>query len=230
MNKKFTGRLLSIGLTASLIISSGSFLSNISVSAEDTVNTVIASDGTANEYNSYISSFTDFPAAEESIALNAETAKLSGDAVLKNDIDGKAAVYWEKGEGSASWTVTVSSDTYYNLKLIYSSVATGVDYSFAFEIDGKTPFDEASSLSFPRLWQDSQTEFRVDDLGNELTPEQTEIDGYAEIFARSSTGVTVDPYAFYLSAGTHTVTLKNPEQPVAVAGIVLSAQIGRAHV
>lgn len=223
MNKKFTGRLLSIGLTASLIISSGSFLSNISVSAEDTVNTVIASKGTANEYNSYISSFTDFSAAEEDMALIAEDAILSGDAVLKNGINGKTAVCWEKGEGSASWTVTVSSDTYYNLKLIYSSVATGVDYSFAFEIDGKSPFDEASSLSFPRLWQDSQTEFRADDLGNELTPEQTEIDGYAEILARSSTGVTVDPYAFYLSAGTHTVTIKNPEQAVAVAGIVLSA-------
>ena len=55
------------------------------------------------------------------------------------------------------------------------------------------------------------------------TPEQKEVEGYCYGYAKSTTGVVVEPYAFYLTAGQHTITLKTPEQSVAVAALVLAA-------
>lgn len=219
MKIKTIGQLLSIILAVSLLFGCA-VTGNITAFADENNSAEIA---VSNEYNSYMNSFADFPAAEQNIELGAVSAVLSGDAILKDGVNGKTAVLWHKGKGSASWNVSIPADGYYNLKVVYSSVVTGVDYSFGFEIDGKTPFDEAKMLSFPRLWKDMQKDFREDELGNQLTPEQTEIEGYCEIYARSSTGVTVDPYAFYLTAGTHTVSLKNPEQSVAVEKIILAA-------
>ena len=221
MNGKFIKRLLSVGLAAIMIICCNPFSGSVTVFAKKNADAVQV--GGSDEYKNYVSSFADFEAAEKNIELDSENAVFSGDVVLKDNVNGKKDALWEKGKGSISWTVDIPSDSYYNLKLVYSSVATGVNYNFIFEIDGVTPFEEAAMLNFPRIWKDAVSKFREDDLGNELTPEQTEIEGYSEILARCSTGVNVDPYAFYFTAGKHTVTLKNPEQSVAVEKVILSA-------
>ena len=174
-------------------------------------------------YNDYISENKNLNPAKNDIELKADGAKLDADITLKDDVNGKTAIVWKEGNGKAEWIFEVQEDAYYNLKLVYSSVATGVDYNFGLLIDGKSPFDEASSLSFPRIWENVEEKFKTDSVGNQLSPEQKEIDGYAEMLAKSSTGITVDPYAFYLTAGTHSLTLENTEQPVAVASVILAA-------
>ena len=130
---------------------------------------------------------------------------------------------WKEGNGEAVWNFEINEDAFYNIKLVYASVKTGVDYTFKVKIDGKLPFDEANALQFPRIWQNAEKKFKTDTLGNELSPEQKEIEGYAETLARSSTGVTVEPYAVYLTEGVHTLTLADPEQSVAVASVILAA-------
>lgn len=222
MRNNYRMRLVSLAL--SIMMLSSVIAPAVIASADESVPVIDSvTEQVKGSYNDYISDKDNFTKAESSIELNADKAILDSDIVLKDDVNGKTAIVWKEGSGKAEWTFSVPTDAYYNLKLIYSSVSTGVDYTFGVLIDGKSPFDEANALTFPRIWENAEAEFKTDNIGNQLSPEQKEIDGYAEMLAKSSTGITVDPYAFYLTAGTHTLTLANPEQAVAVAVVVLAA-------
>lgn len=224
MCNKFKKRLLST--TLAVLMLSGAVTVPVSVNADEVSETTnqTVTQIEAGTYNSYIEGKDKISPAKNDITLNATSAVVDNeDVLLKSNINGKDALVWNKGTGSVTWTFKVAEEAYYNIKLNYSSIKTGVDYVFAIEIDGTAPFEEAKSLVFPRYWQDTDKEFKTDNLGNELSPEQKEVSDYFWGFAKSSTGVVVDPYAFYLTAGTHTLTLKKPEQAVAVADVVLSA-------
>lgn len=190
-------------------------------------NTVSADDavtgGIGGSYKSYSEANKHFKPAESDISLEIDKAVIDEDIALEDNTNGKPALVWTNGDGKAEWTINLEKSAYYNINLAYSSVATGVDYNFGILIDGELPFEEANSLLFPRVWENVVNDFKTDDFGNELSPEQREIKGYAENLAKSSTGVTVDPYAFYISKGEHTITLIGPNQAVAVAGVELKA-------
>ena len=220
--KNYKLRLLSSALAVTMLTG---LLAPTAVSAEEdyTVNSVSAISAISDSYNKYASDKKDFAAAVSDISLDAASAQFDGDITLKPEFKGKPALVWENGQGSATWIFEVPEAAYYNIKLLYASVKTGVDYTFEITVDGSTPFEESSGLTFPRFWENVEEEFKTDLIGNQLSPEQKEIDGYGEEYAKSSTGVTVEPYAFYLTAGTHTVTVSNPEQAVALAAVTLAA-------
>ena len=215
-------RLLSSALAVTMLTG---LLAPAAVSAEENygINPVSVTTSISNSYNGYISDKNNIASAKEDIVLGAENASFGGDITLNPDYKGNSALVWEKGTGSATWTFTVPADAYYNLQLEYASLSTGVDYTFSVLVDGTAPFEEAEALTFPRYWENVEDEFKTDLVGNQLSPEQKEIDGYAKAYAKSTTGTTVEPYAFYLTSGEHTVTVSNPEQAVALASVTLSA-------
>lgn len=222
MRNNYKLRIVSLAL--SVVLLAGVVVPTVSVTADESVNAIDSTtEHVSGFYNDYISENKNFDAAEEDIELKADSAVLDDDVSFNNDVKGKAAIVWKEGSGKAEWTFEVQKNSYYNLKLIYSSVATGVDYDFSVLIDGKSPFEEAQSIIFPRIWENAEDKFKTDNVGNQLSPEQKEIDGYAQMLAKSSTGTTVEPYAFYFTSGTHTLTLAAPEQAVAVAAVVLTA-------
>ncbi len=222
MCKNYKTRLLSSALA--ILMLSGVVSPAVNVNADDIKPVqVVETETLSNSYNTYILDKSGFVSADKDILLNAADASVSGNLSFENDIKSKPALLWKEGNGEAVWNFEINEDAFYNIKLVYASVKTGVDYTFKVKIDGKTPFSEANALQFPRIWQNAEKEFKTDTLGNELSPEQKEIEGYAETLARSSTGVTVEPYAVFLTKGAHTLTLADPEQSVAVASVILAA-------
>lgn len=219
-------KLRFISLVLSIITLVSVFAPAVSVSADEQNNAPTVDTPTAvvsDSYNKYVSANKNFTPADKDVELSAEKATFDGDITIEENRMGETALVWKEGTGKAEWVFEAQEDAYYNIKLIYSSVTTGVDYNFGILIDGKAPFDEANSLSFPRIWKNVSNKIKLDDVGNQLTPEQTEVDGYVESFAKSITGITVDPYAFYFTKGAHTITLVGPEQAVAVAALMLKA-------
>ena len=227
MSKRAMKRLLPLGMA--LLIAASAF-----PLAAETTPPAPATDGAVPSvttdsaeqrvsYKDYIAGQT-AGNATASVVLAAADGLLHGtDVSRRSGYKGKDAVVWETGTGGVEWRFTIPADGLYTLRLVYASMTTGVDYTFGLKLDGATPFAEAESLSFPRLWQNAQAEFKTDRMGNQLTPEQQEIDGYAEVLARSSTGETVDPFAVCLTAGEHSLVLENPRQAVAVAQLILEA-------
>lgn len=215
-------RLLSSAMAVTLVTG---LLAPISISAEKSqdIDPVTEISAAVASYNEYLANVGKTSPAKADIILDTEAASFDEDITLNPEYKGKPALVWEKGTGSATWTVDVPTDAYYNVILSYASVTTGVDYTFSLLVDGQAPFEESTSLTFPRFWENVNDEFKKDLVGNQLTPEQKEIDGYAESYAKSTTGVTVDPYAIYLTAGTHTITVGGPNQAVAVSSLKLAA-------
>lgn len=225
MSQKATKRLLSLGMALLIAASAIPLAAETAPSAAADTGIIPQTDRAEQRasYKEYIAGQT-AKNAETSIALSAADASLHGTDVSRQpDYRGKDAVVWENGTGGIEWRFSVPAEGLYNLRLVYASVTTGVNYTFSLKLDGAAPFAEAESLVFPRLWQNAQAEFKTDRVGNQLTPEQKEIDGYAEILARSSTGETVDPFALCLTAGEHSLVLENPRQAVAVAQLILEA-------
>ncbi|MBO5358094.1 MAG: extracellular solute-binding protein [Clostridia bacterium] len=221
MYKNYRLRLTALAMAALMLVGIAA-PTTVSADENDVPNTDIVTESGNGSYNRYTSDNKGYSPAEKNISLGADKAKLDKDITLK-EVSGKNALVWNEGTGKAEWSFEVEKDAYYNIKLIYTSVSTGVDYTFGIMLDGKSPFEEAAALSFPRLWENAEDKFKTDNLGNQLSPEQKEVDTYCEMFAKSLTGVTVDPFAFYLTKGSHTLTLVGPGQAVAVASVVLAA-------
>ena len=123
-------RLLSSALAITLVTS---LLAPISISAEKSqdIDPVTEISAAVASYNEYLANVGKTSPAKADIILDTEATSFDEDITLNPEYKGKPALVWEKGTGSATWTVDVPTDAYYNVILSYASVTTGVDYSFS---------------------------------------------------------------------------------------------------
>ncbi len=129
------------------------------------------------------------------------------------------ALTWNTGDGSVTWTFDVPETALYNLELVWEPKASGVDIVMGVMIDGKYQFDGSDEIILSRLWKNSTDEPRKDAQGNEYAQEQEEISGLITTVVRDFEGAEIDPFEFALSAGTHTITLTDPEQSIDISQI-----------
>ncbi len=172
--------------------------------------------------------------AEDTVAedfVKAEAEFLPNFSAKTNDKDvtAKNVLNWKNGKGQIAYTIKVPKTGLYNFAVTFLPPEKGVDPEIGVAIDGKVPFDGAESIEFTRDWiyvpvegaekaEDDvrTTTFRADEKGNELAPEQMLTGEFVYRLATDKTGVAVDPYLFYLKAGTHTITLIGNNHPVVI--------------
>ncbi len=128
----------------------------------------------------------------------------------------------EIGEfGDVTWTFDVSESGFYNLKFKYYSVeGTTATPQRSLLIDGKTFFDGMKQVSFQRKWLNNEGEIASKN-GNEIRPSATEIrdpEG-EEFFYADENYRSLEPYAFYLKEGQHTISLLAAKEPVKIGAI-----------
>lgn len=97
---------------------------------------------------------TDLQKRRKKYCTFTDAARVYGSAARKG-VNGKNAVVFSKNSCGAEWKVSVPEDALYNIRLSYTAVDTGVDYAFTLKTDGRVPFEEAKSLTFPRVWQNA---------------------------------------------------------------------------
>lgn len=138
-------------------------------------------------YSAYYEKYKNVGFAEESV-----TVKL-GTAMERN---------------SVSFDVLIPSDALYTAELCYKSEDEAAsEIEMDFKIDGANAFTETETLKFPSIWKDAE-EKRTDNSGNEYSPKQVPFEGYVHKTANDITKYTDNSYYFYLTGGTHRVTLK----------------------
>ena len=92
-------------------------------------------------------------------------------------------------------------------------------------IDGIVPFSGADTLTFSRVWVDSQEgydkngNFKTDTRGNELKPQQIEEYTTCESYFKDYMGYETEPYEFYLEKGTHTITFSSNKEAVRIENL-----------
>ena len=125
--------------------------------------------------------------------------------------EGRDQVLVMSETGSFTYTVNVAQTGMYALELVYFPLlgdGNGKDYELAVLIDGELPHSDADRYGLKRNWKDEDEEPQMDSIGNELYSKQVEDAEWLTKPLRDPDGVFDDPVKFYLTEGTHTVTLK----------------------
>ena len=165
-----------------------------------------------NLYNDYYDKFMQYDMALPTVEVDGTsfagaTAKVKKEATYE---DASTVAVIEK-EGSLTYNVTVPETGMYALEMNYFPIVdiNGNDIEIAFKIDGKTPFEEAAALNLKRVWINEliDGEISTDSVGNELLPNQIQAPRWVSKDLYDAEGRYLESFKFYLTAGSHTLTL-----------------------
>ena len=92
-------------------------------------------------------------------------------------------------------------------------------------VDGQILYKEMQYVSFTRTWKDVE-EIKEDINGNDIRPAQEEVQEWRKVYVYDSARYSNAPLAFYLEAGTHTVTIQGVREPMYLASVTVRAEDG----
>ncbi|MBP3389324.1 MAG: extracellular solute-binding protein, partial [Clostridia bacterium] len=164
-------------------------------------------------------------AAQGTIVLSASDAVTEGDCRLDTTYTEEGATVLYTGDSSlVTWQFTVPEDAYYGIEVNYYTVAgNGGAVERAVLIDGALPFYEAGFVTFDRVYRDALTDgvFATDKNGNHVRPLQEEVFCHRVSRVEDSTGVEQEPLQFYLTKGTHTLSLRGQRDTLVLRSVTL---------
>ena len=167
-------------------------------------------------YDTYLKS-CGFEVADEGISVPLESfSATEADAVLEKD-----TLKWNGGKGSLRFSVDVPTSARYNIEIVWYPLEKGMDIDLGVQLDGKYLFSGMDKLELTRMWENAADKPRVDVRGNQHAPEQKEIDAFITTLLKDSNGITAEPYEFEIEAGTHSITLVEPQQAIEIKSIKL---------
>lgn len=159
-------------------------------------------------YNKYSEYDTYLPSVEtDGTAYTSATADVTGEATF----EGASNVAVIKGTGDITYTVTVPETGMYAVEFNYYPIENenGTDIEIGFAVDGKAPFEESDILNLKRLWVNDLKDGKIstDRIGNELLPNQIQAPDWITKDLFDVEGRYLESFKYYLTAGTHTLTI-----------------------
>lgn len=124
--------------------------------------------------------------------------------------------------GTITWNVPVPEAGFYNIAVTYVPAAgTNSKIERKLYIDDQSLFAGMNQLIFHRVWDNSGDIAQKD--GNEIRPNAVEKPEPMTVYINDSRKRSLEPYKFYLSAGTHAITFESVKEPMEIRGIMLQA-------
>lgn len=168
----------------------------------------------SGRYVDYYNEYLEYDVALPSILIEGNQIT-SATAAYKSEAtyEGRDSVLVMDKTGSLTYTVTVPETGLYALELVYFPLlgdGNGKDYELGVKIDGKLPHNDANRFNLKRNWAEEipeSEEKRFDAIGNELIMKQEESAKWLTRSIKDPDGVFDSPVKFYLTAGTHTVSI-----------------------
>lgn len=110
----------------------------------------------------------------------------------------------------------------YNIEIVYLAEGGKMkNIVFSLYINGALPFNEAASISLPRVFKDSG-EISRDKSGNDIRPAQVEVNRVNSMRLLNSDGYYNDPYEFYFpEVGEYKLSLKYSEENILISKVSL---------
>ena len=158
--------------------------------------------------------------------------------------DYRAGSVWAPAVGDTAFTIEIPSTGMYYIAIEYYAVAQTVNsIERKLLIDDDLPFTEANMISLSKSWvyayQNGENStattdevtgafekeawdrlgFPQDVNGNDLTPAVNQYSRWQTYFCSDSEGYSSDYYHFYLTAGTHTITLEAIREGMVVGAV-----------
>ena len=184
----------------------------------------------AKSYTDYISRYADAKKATGTVTVKATDydAANTTAAVKSDSYGGKSALYTPES-GLVQWNVNIPSDGLYAMDINYYPISgKSSNVERAFRIDGVIPFKESRYLSMTKVWVNDftdvevseETGFEQDPDGNDVRPSMMEAPRWETYHVHDSTGYYNYPFEYYLTAGSHTISLESTRESVAIESIV----------
>ncbi len=133
-----------------------------------------------------------------------------------------------KAKAGANGEFNVTENGNYELYFDYLALpGNGKNIGISVLIDGTVPFSDFESISLPRLWKDSESdftengEFKKDETGNQIRPKKIEVQQWQETALYDTQGLYSEPYFVYLEKGTHKLRVNAIQESMAIASITL---------
>lgn len=141
-----------------------------------------------------------------------------GQAELRDSYEGKSGPVLLTGDrGDVTLRFEIAQSGMYDLLLEYFPMkGKGTSIVREMKLDGGLPFDEARTLTLSRIWRDETKERITDENGNQIRPSQVENPDWQTVRMTDAVGLSAKPLQFYLSEGTHTLTLSAVKEPLAI--------------
>ncbi|MCM1524262.1 MAG: extracellular solute-binding protein [Ruminococcus sp.] len=172
-------------------------------------------------YSDYYTEISDKVRPRDEIYLS--YASCSDDAEAEvSDYEGKDnVIVWSNEDGTLDFTVNVEKAGAYNIEVCYYPITGGNSTSeMSVLIDGESPFDTATRVSFPRVWK-SAYPIAPNERDNETRPPQIENPQWVTTAFKDADGLFNEPLYFYFDEGEHTVSLSSEKASVAIDYIKL---------
>lgn len=183
--------------------------------------------GSKNEgyYDHYLSQYEHVPRGQSEVNIPgvAYTGWDGAEPQIINDAPGGMGQALATDEtGSVTWTVEVAEEGLYGIGIRYYPMeGKGANIDRELWIDGKLPFSESKNLVFRRVWA-NDGEMMRDERGNDLHTKQVEKPIWQEVLVQSSDGRHNEPYLYYFSKGTHTLTLVSLREKMMIQNMKLT--------
>ncbi len=178
-----------------------------------------------SDYVAYISEYKSVAHSTHEIVLEgSEYSHVEGKGFEKlSQFEGQQGVSLKTGEqGSVNWSVDIPETGLYHIEVLYYPIegkSSTIERSLL--IDGEVPFEEAAYLQFDRIWDDKSKEIERDNQGNDLRPQQVENPEWRTAMIKDFEGYYEKPFQFYLTAGTHTISLISQREPMVIKHLKL---------
>lgn len=186
---------------------------------ENTDNQNLQSEITWSEGKDYLSYLAEYDASvRPEDEINIDIMSYSGYGIEVQD--GCAVLTDQDSEYTVS--VSVPTSGLYNIKIKYlAPIGNGNNIERQLLIDGELPFVSAATITFFRLWKNSDEVIYEDSQGNEYRPVQIEEPVWQEAYLKSYDDYVNGAYSFYFSEGMHTITLKGSREALVIACLTL---------
>ena len=165
-------------------------------------------------YTLYLNAHSGAARPKQNIEVDVTSYIDAEDAKVTDEYEGAEKALYTGNDSKVTWEVDVPEEGFYNVYLEYMTVKSrGVAIERAFYVNGELPFQNASDMTFLRMWTDA-SEPHVDNRGNEIRPTQTEVYGWQSTYLKDKMGYVSEPYQFYFEKGKNTITLEAVNEPM----------------
>ena len=181
-------------------------------------------------YQDYLEEHKNDPLGTEEIVVDASklTSKTGGVKVIDN-YNGRSgkSVFTTEGD-TVEFTFNAKAGLY-NLYLeYYTEPGKNVSIERAVYVNGEIPFSNADDVNFTRVWVDDVERnengdlvFATDIYGNEIAPDQKEVNRWTSLYFYDNLGFEVDPLKFSFKDGKNTIKLESLKEDMTIGCIKL---------
>lgn len=196
--KRLSALVLVITLVAAIFVSPTAYATEEGMEEEAEYQTY------ESEYGRYLEQHQDAPFVESGITIDMSGMEVSHESPM------------------AETSFEVQEEGMYQICMTYMDLLNDdLSIEVGFYFDDVAPYSELENVLFSKIYIRESETIEKDEFGNEIRPSVVENQRIHSEWAKNKTGMYLEPYAVFLTKGTHKIAVKNVLGSIAISSLEL---------